>query len=118
MNINVSVKLDCPELMAAILALAEALPQMGIGAAVKENAKLITTEAKQMEKPSEEIVQPVTTEVANKVAIEDVRSKLATLSQAGKQKEVKALINKFGAKKLTEIPEDKYPQLLKEAEEI
>ena len=52
------------------------------------------------------------------IKLEDVRHLLATLSQSGKQKEVKALIQKFGAKKLTDIPEEKYPELLEEAEAI
>jgi hypothetical protein len=52
------------------------------------------------------------------IKLEDVRAKLAALSQSGKQKEVKALIEKFGAKKLTDIPQEKYPQLLKEAEAL
>jgi len=53
-----------------------------------------------------------------KIKLEDVRHLLATLSQSGKQKEVKALIQKFGAKKLTDIPEEKYPELLEKAEAI
>lgn len=52
------------------------------------------------------------------IKLEDVRAKLVALSQSGKQKEVKALIEKFGAKKLTDIPQEKYPQLLKEAEAL
>lgn len=50
--------------------------------------------------------------------LEEVRLSLATLSQSGKQKEVKALITKYGAKKLSDIPAEKYPELLKDAEEI
>jgi len=47
---------------------------------------------------------------------EIVRAKLAALSQSGKQAEVKALITKYGAEKLSDIPEDKYPDLIKDAE--
>ena len=50
--------------------------------------------------------------------LEEVRQNLASLSQSGKQKEVKALITKYGAKKLSDIPVGKYPELLKDAEEI
>jgi len=52
------------------------------------------------------------------IKLEDVRAKLAALSQAGKQEKVKKLIQKFDAKKLTEIPKAKYPELLKEAEAL
>lgn len=89
MDINFKVKIEAPEIMAALLAIAEALPQM----------KLSTSKVKT-------------------IALEDVRAKLAYLSQAGKQKEVKDLIKKFGANKLTEVAEENYAQLLKEAEEI
>ncbi len=52
------------------------------------------------------------------ITLEEVRAKLAALSQSGKQAEVKALIQKYGASKLSEVPKEKYPELLKEAEEI
>lgn len=150
MNINVTVRLESPELMAAILALAEALPQVGLGAFLhcKEEARLerkgievegdrnqkevVLGESSKLEAIKEEnaiseIGQVNTSagiqgqsikEQAPPIAIEVVRAKLAALSAAGKQKEVKALINKFGGNKLTEISEDKYAELLKEAEEI
>ncbi|MGF7185299.1 ElaB/YqjD/DUF883 family membrane-anchored ribosome-binding protein [Desulfitispora alkaliphila] len=51
-------------------------------------------------------------------ALEEVRKKLAALSQNGKQKEVKELITSFGAKKLSDISEEKYPELLKKAGEL
>lgn len=50
--------------------------------------------------------------------LEEVRHRLALLSQSGKQPEVKALITKYGARKLSEIPKGKYPDLLRDAEEI
>lgn len=52
------------------------------------------------------------------ITLEEVRGVLAKLSKNGKQSEVKVLIQKFGGKKLTDIPSDKYPELLKEAEMI
>jgi hypothetical protein len=50
------------------------------------------------------------------VAIETVRAVLAEKSRSGKQLEVKALITKYGANKLTDIDPDRYSDLLKEAE--
>lgn len=50
--------------------------------------------------------------------LEEVRRNLALLSQSGKQAEVKALITKYGVSKLSDIPKEKYPELLKEAGEI
>ncbi|CQR74994.1 hypothetical protein SOV_35000 [Sporomusa ovata DSM 2662] len=49
------------------------------------------------------------------ISIEKIRAILAEKSQSGKQTEVKALITKFGAKKLTDIDPTCYAELLKEA---
>ncbi|MGO5065556.1 MULTISPECIES: rRNA biogenesis protein rrp5 [unclassified Clostridium] len=57
-------------------------------------------------------------EEAIEITLEEVRGILAKLSKDGKQSEVKALIKKFGGKKLTDISKDKYSELLKEAEMI
>lgn len=52
------------------------------------------------------------------VTLEQVRAKLASLSQAGKAADVKKLIADFGAAKLTDIPADKYGELMAAAEKI
>ena len=120
MDINIKVRIDSPDIMNALLALAEALPQMKLDTAtsVKEGQ---TTEIK-AESKSEEIVQAgkdeKKEEVPKPITLEEVRSKLSSLSQNGKQAAVKALIKSFGVNKLTDIPKEKYPELLKAAEEI
>lgn len=122
MDINLKVRLESPELMAALLAVAEALPQIQLGAVlpmkvgqtVEPNGATDKTESKNEEPVKEEIKK----EETKTIALEDVRAKLASLSQAGKQKQVKALIKKFGANKLTEVAIENYEALLKEAEAI
>lgn len=52
------------------------------------------------------------------VTLEEVRAKLAALMQAGKQKEVKTLLQKHGGEKLSDIPKSNYPVLLKDAEGV
>lgn len=52
------------------------------------------------------------------ISIEKVRAVLAEKSRSGKQPEVKVLITKYGAKKLTDIDPKNYNNLLKEAEEL
>ncbi len=49
---------------------------------------------------------------------EDVRAKLAALAQDGKQVQVKELITSFGAKKLSDIPAERYPELLEKADKL
>lgn len=55
---------------------------------------------------------------APSVSLEEVRAKLAELSQAGKQQQVVALIASMGARKLTEIPAEKYASLMAQAEAL
>lgn len=51
-------------------------------------------------------------------SFEELRALLATKSRAGFTDEVKALINKFGGSKLSDIDESKYQSLYAEAERI
>ncbi|MGE5390475.1 MAG: hypothetical protein ACM3PE_05355 [Deltaproteobacteria bacterium] len=67
--------------------------------------------------PEQIIDEPPTDALAQEpITLEKVRAVLAEKSQAGKQPEVKALIEKFGAKKLTAVDPACYEDLLKEAE--
>lgn len=52
------------------------------------------------------------------ITLEEVRTVLAKLAQDGKQAELKALIGKYGAKRLSEVESKYYPAILKEAEEM
>lgn len=69
-------------------------------------------------KEKKESKKPAQPQKAKLPTLEDVRAKLAALSQDGKQVKVKELITSFGAKKLSDIPEEKYPELLEEAEKL
>lgn len=62
--------------------------------------------------------ETVSEEEAPKVTLEEVRAKLAALGQAGKQVAAKKLITDTGATKLTEVPVEKYGELLKAAEAL
>ena len=71
---------------------------------------------KVIEEKTEAIEEPKKEE--KPISLEDVRKVLATLSRNGKTKEVKALLQKYGADKLSVINKDDYPALLKDAEEL
>lgn len=47
-----------------------------------------------------------------------VREKLSELQKAGKRAKVQELIAGFGVKKLTEVPEDRYTELMQKAGEL
>lgn len=50
-----------------------------------------------------------------KVAVEDIRAVLAEKSQQGKSKEIKELLGRYGAVKLSAVKQEDYPALLAEA---
>lgn len=52
------------------------------------------------------------------VSMEDVRAKLATLVKDGKQAAVKELLASFGASKLSDVPAERYGELMQKASEI
>lgn len=102
MTIKIDVNLTGTEsLVSAINALAEV---MGKEKAIKREVKKID--------------QIVESNPLRTITLEEVRAKLSNLSQSGKQKEVKALIKKYGATKLSEISKNQYPNLMKDAEEM
>jgi hypothetical protein len=52
------------------------------------------------------------------ITLEEVRAKLAAISQGGKKTEVAALINEFGVSKLTEVKSEDYAALMAKAEKL
>src|SRR5699024_6349529 len=76
------------------------------------------------ETPAKEPVTspPATEETQTKeapaISLETVRVKLAELAQAGKQAQAKALISSYGVKRLSDVPQDKYAELLEKASEL
>lgn len=50
------------------------------------------------------------------VTVEDIRAVLAQKSQDGKSKEIKELLGKFGAVKLSAVKPEDFPALLQEAQ--
>lgn len=54
--------------------------------------------------------------VKKEITLEEVRAVLADISRDGKTAEVRALLKKYGASKLSEINPDNYEALLQDAE--
>ena len=57
-------------------------------------------------------------EEAPAITLEQLRAKMAAVSQAGKGPECKALLAKFGASNLTSVPAEKYGELMNEVEAL
>lgn len=84
-------------------------------------AKTAATPAPAEQAPAEPAAPTTNTQAAPSeptVTLEQVRAKLATLSQAGKAPAVKELLKKFGATKLTDVAADHFAELLAAAEEL
>jgi hypothetical protein len=110
MDINLKVKLEAPELMAALLALAEALPQLQTVARVAFDNNV------QAVKVIDAVVK--TPKEVSKVTLEQVKAKLEALNKAGRIADAKELLRKFGAKKVSEVAEENYEALVKETEAV
>ena len=86
--------------------------------AAEQLKKTVEEEGAKKVKRNLDAFQKLADEVAPKVTLEHVRAKLAELTRNGKREQVKALLNEFGANKLSEVPADKYAELMAKAEEI
>ena len=106
---NIEISIKAGELTAAILQLAEAI------AAKSSDPAAPSASAPTTEEPEE---QPEPAAEETPVKLETVRATLAGKSQAGKQKEVKALIASYGVSKLTEISPVLFAELLQKAEQL
>jgi hypothetical protein len=136
---EITINIKAPELSQAIQALASALAEQPVIAITggSKNANLeealvmvgatydaleaAVKDKNQPATPPETPKTPETTSTPTEttaITLEEVRAKLAALTQSGKQPQVKELLAKFGAKKLTDVPADKYAELLQEAEGI
>lgn len=80
--------------------------------------KTVEEEGAKKVKRNLDAFQKLADEMAPKVTLEQVRAKLAELTRNGKREQVKALLNEFGANKLSEVPADKYAELMEKAAEI
>ena len=126
---NINITISAPELVEAMQALTAALAVGTVKPAQVETLvekleaetdKPAKVKKEQKSEPKEEVEAPaaVETETNVTVTLEEVRGKLAALSQSGKNNEVKQLIASFGAKVLSGISKDRYAELLARAEEL
>jgi len=104
------------EVINALNALTTALTKLTEQTTQKEMDKF-----EQIYPPADEQPQPepVTPEPpAKPVTLAEVRAVLANKSRAGFTEEVKQLVMKHGAEKLSGVPESEYAALMKEAESL
>jgi hypothetical protein len=103
-----NIKIEAPELVAAMNKLAEAMM-----ASQPKAKKAAPTAAPEAEAPA-----PAPADSAPAVTLVQVRARLAELSSEGKKEAIKKLMSDFGVSKLTEVPEEKYSELMTAAEAL
>ncbi len=86
----------------AIIGIADSLREMFTSAEPEPETPAVT-------EPVEEVKQ---------LSFEEVRHRMTLVSQAGFSAEVKALIGKYGARRLSDIDPSRYGDLLREAESL
>ena len=69
---------------------------------------------------TDEDVSPVAEETpaSPSIKLEDVRTVLAEISRSGKTAQMKELLGRFGAAKLSDVKAEDYPALLEAAKEV
>ena len=128
MNISIDINIRASEditnsLLTLAAVLHNAVPIFDKGSKVIEPKEEPTIKSKEVETPKEKIeTSKEKVEILNQeikeITLQEVRGVLTSLSENGKRSQVKALIKKFGATKITEIPKEKYAELLKAADFI
>jgi len=122
---NITIKVEAPEIVEAINRLSQS---MATGPRVVHDgpapkAKRVKTEAPIEPAPVLEAVEAPTPTgpapaPAAPVTLVQVRARLAELSSEGKKDAIKKLMADFGVSKLTEVPEEKYSELMTAAEAL
>lgn len=92
----------------------------------EETAKVMKQTAPALPKESAPEPEPEVTpepeeapqETAREYTLEEVRAALGKLIDAGKKAEVAGLIKQFGARNITSLPAEKYPDLMAEAAKL
>jgi len=121
----ITIKIEIPaitELASALHVLANASYETALvlksGKPEPTKTEIAATKEEKTTKPRVDTAPEEKKLAPEAITLEQVRARLAALTQSGKQAEVKALITKYGAEKLSDIPKGKYPELLRDAEGI
>lgn len=109
---NITIKVEAEELIAAINKLAAAV---SLNPAVVDQPVVVKNAPAKKAAKAE---SPAPAPEAKAITLEQVRAKLAEVSNAGKKNEVKELLTSYGVSKLTDLPAEKYSELLAEAEAL
>ena len=80
--------------------------------------KAIAENLAKLSKLLSELSEELKAEPTTNIKLEDVRKELAEISKQGKTSEMKALLSKYGAKRLSDVNAKDYAEILTAAKEI
>ena len=106
------------DLVEKLIPLIRTIGEGMLGAADEPKKVTAKSKAKALPAPEPEVIEAPADEPAKEYTLEDVRAALAEKSRAGKTDEVKALISKYGADRLSSIDPSNYAALMADAEVI
>lgn len=85
---------------------------------LKQRLMQISEELRQLAEGIEVTAEPAKQEPAPEITLEEVRGVLADISRAGFTADVKNLIIKYGAERLSDVEPNNYSALLNDAKEL
>ena len=85
---------------------------------LKQRLMQISEELRQLAEELETAAEPIQQEPAPEITLEEVRGVLADISRAGFTADVKKLIVKYGAERLSDVDPNNYSALLNDAKEL
>lgn len=124
MNITLNIQADSPEeLMEAISGLSGVMGGASVDSPDVEKKEKKPTKSKT--KPAEKAAEPEKKssdkpedDSEDPVSVEQLRAKAAEVAKAGKQPDVKALLDEFESKSISAVPEDQRAEFLTKLEKL
>lgn len=133
MNINLQIKVDSPELMTAILRLAEALPQLSLGSFSvskgNDRMELITPVPEVQERFSKDTAgrknvakgsstsSSASSSTSSGTSGGDLDIIKALLKKLDNREHMVAVLERYGAKRVSQLEEKDYKSIIKDLEE-
>ncbi|MFS1514587.1 hypothetical protein VQL36_19470 [Chengkuizengella sp. SCS-71B] len=114
---QITIKIDAPELVGAVNNLAVA---MGGKATSNKNTSIKEEKGKKPEtkQDSKETKEDKSDSQVKTFKPEELRAKAAEVSKSGKREEVKALLTKFEVKNITSVPEERSAEFMSALEAL
>lgn len=114
MEIKVNVTLDLSEKTVNMLSTLFGIKAPEASAPVKPIKKAAASTGNS----AEEITKEVAADAGKAVTLQDIKTKIIALRDAGKKEKTVALMQEYSAEKLSMLPEDKYPEFMEKLNAI